>query len=143
MALKLKTDWILFTTILVMLFFGAVMLYSASSVMAQLKYGSSWHFFYRQLAWMAVAISVMMVLKRTNYRKLQNPAVAFPAVGIALMLLLVVYFADPNHHRWIRLGSVVGIQPRGHRSDFKRDWQRGERGRCRDSHGSRGESHSD
>ena len=111
MALKLKTDWILFTTILVMLFFGAVMLYSASSVMAQLKYGSSWHFFYRQLAWMAVAVSVMMVLKRTNYRKLQNPAVAFPAVGIALMLLFAVYFADPNHHRWIRLGPVMGIQP--------------------------------
>ena len=111
MALRLKTDWILFTTILVMLFFGAVMLYSASSVMAQLKYGSSWHFFYRQLAWMAVAISVMMVMKRTNYRKLQNPALAFPAVGIALMLLFVVYFADANHHRWIRMGSVVGIQP--------------------------------
>ncbi len=111
MALKLKTDWILFTTILLMVFFGAVMLYSASSVMAQLKYGSSWHFFFRQLAWMAVAISAMMLLKRTNYRKLQNPAVAFPAVGIALVLLLVVYFADPNHHRWIRLGPVVGIQP--------------------------------
>src|SRR5579872_3710296 len=111
MAQKLKTDRVLFITIVVMVFFGAVMLYSASSVMAQLKYGSSWHFFYRQLAWMALAISVMMVLKRTNYRKLQNPAVAFPAVGIALMLLFVVYFADPNHHRWIRLGSVMGIQP--------------------------------
>ena len=111
MALRLKTDWILFTTILVMVFFGAVMLYSASSVMAQLKYGSSWHFFYRQLAWMAVAITAMMLLKRTNYRKLQNPAVAFPAVGVALVLLLIVYFADPNHHRWIRLGPVMGIQP--------------------------------
>jgi len=111
MALRLKTDWILFMTILLMVFFGAVMLYSASSVMAQLKYGSSWHFFYRQLAWMAVAITGMMLLKRTNYRKLQNPAVAFSAVGIALILLFAVYFADPNHHRWIRLGSVVGIQP--------------------------------
>ena len=51
MAQKLKTDWILFTTIVLMVFFGAVMLYSASSVMAQLKFGSSWHFFARQLAW--------------------------------------------------------------------------------------------
>ena len=48
MAQKLKTDWVLFSTIVVMVFFGVVMLYSASSVMAQLKYGSSWHFFYRQ-----------------------------------------------------------------------------------------------
>jgi cell division protein FtsW len=110
MAQKLKTDWILFTTIVGMVFFGAVMVYSASSVMAQLKYGSSWHFFYRQIAWIAVAITGMMLLKRTHYRTLQNPAVAFAAIGIALILLLVVYFADGGHHRWLRLGPV-GIQP--------------------------------
>ncbi len=110
MAQKLKTDWILFFTIIVMVFFGTVMLYSASSVMAQLKFGSSWHFFYRQLAWMAVAMICMMLLKRMHYRTLQNPAVAFAAIGVALMLLLLVYFLDGDHHRWIRLGPV-GIQP--------------------------------
>jgi cell division protein FtsW len=110
MAQKLKTDRVLFITIVVMVFFGAVMLYSASSVMAQLKYGSSWHFFYRQLAWMAVAITAMMLLKRTHYRALQNPAVAFSAVAVALILLLAVYFIDGSFHRWIRVGPV-GIQP--------------------------------
>jgi cell division protein FtsW len=110
MAQKLKTDWILFFTIIVVVFFGTVMLYSASSVMAQLKFGSSWHFFYRQLAWMAVATICMMLLKRMHYRTLQNPAVAFAAIGVALMLLLLVYFLDGEHHRWIRLGPV-GIQP--------------------------------
>ncbi|HXA05950.1 MAG TPA: putative peptidoglycan glycosyltransferase FtsW [Bryobacteraceae bacterium] len=110
MAQKLKTDFILFTTIVVMVFFGLVMLYSASSVMAQLKFGSSWHFFGRQLAWMAVAIIGMMLLKRTHYRTLQTPAVAFAAMGVALILLLVVYFADGDHHRWLRLGPL-GLQP--------------------------------
>jgi cell division protein FtsW len=110
MALRLKTDWILFTTIVVMMFFGVVMLYSASSVMAQLKFGSAWHFFYRQLAWMAAAIAAMMLLKRTHYRKLHSPTVAFAAIGIAMMLLLIVYFVDGVHHRWIRMGPV-GIQP--------------------------------
>jgi cell division protein FtsW len=110
MAQKLKTDWVLFFTIIVMVFFGTVMLYSASSVMAQLKFGSSWHFFYRQLAWMAVAMICMMLLKRMHYRTLQNPAVAFAAIGVAMMLLLLVYFLDGDHHRWIRLGPV-GIQP--------------------------------
>lgn len=111
MALRLKTDWILFTTIVVMMFFGVVMLYSASSVMAQLKFGSSWHFFYRQLAWMAVAIVAMMLLKRTHYRKLHSPTVAFAAIGIVMMLLLIVYFVDGDHHRWIRMGSFFGFQP--------------------------------
>ncbi|HUJ23551.1 MAG TPA: FtsW/RodA/SpoVE family cell cycle protein [Bryobacteraceae bacterium] len=110
MAQKLKTDWILFTTIIVMVFFGAVMLYSASCIMAQLKFGSSWHFFYRQLAWMAVALSVMMLLKRMHYRTLQSPAVAFAAVGVVLILLFAVYLADSAHHRWLRMGPV-GMQP--------------------------------
>jgi cell division protein FtsW len=86
------------------------MLYSASSVMAQLKFGSSWHFFYRQLAWMAVAIVIMMLLKRTHYRTLQNPTVAFAAMGVALILLLIVYFVDGAHHRWLRMGPL-GVQP--------------------------------
>ena len=110
MAQKLKTDWVLFTTIVVTVFFGVVMLYSASSVMAQLKFGSSWHFFYRQLAWMAVAIVIMMLLKRTHYRTLQNPTVAFAAMGVALILLLIVYFVDGAHHRWLRIGPL-GVQP--------------------------------
>jgi cell division protein FtsW len=110
MAQRLKTDWVLFTTIVVMVFFGVVMLYSASSVMAQLKFGSSWHFFYRQLAWMAVAIVIMMLLKRTHYRTLQNPTVAFAAMGVALILLLIVYFLDGAHHRWLRMGPL-GVQP--------------------------------
>jgi cell division protein FtsW len=110
MAQKLKTDWVLFSTIVVMVFFGVVMLYSASSVMAQLKFGSSWHFFYRQLAWMAVAIVIMMLLKRMHYRTLQNPTVAFAAMGVALILLLIVYFVDGAHHRWLRVGPL-GLQP--------------------------------
>src|SRR5437016_602127 len=110
MAQRLKTDWVLFSAIVVMVFFGVVMLYSASSVMAQLKYGSSWHFFYRQLAWMAVAIVSMMLLKRTHYRTLQNPTVAFAAMGVALILLLIVYFLDGAHHRWLRMGPL-GVQP--------------------------------
>ena len=38
MAQRLKTDWILFFTIVAMVCFGLVIVYSASSVMAELKY---------------------------------------------------------------------------------------------------------
>ena len=112
MAQRLKTDWILFVTVLVMMSFGVLILYSASSIMAQLdpRYGSSWHFVLRQVEWAAVAVAVMMTLKKTSYRKFQNPAVAFCAMSVALMLLTVVYFVDSAHHRWLRAGSV-GVQP--------------------------------
>ena len=112
MSLRLKTDWILFFTVLVMASFGVLILYSASSVMAKLdpRFGSSWHFVSRQLEWGAVAVLVMMTLKKMNYRKLNNPAVAFCAIGLALVLLVAVYFIDSAHHRWIRVGPG-GIQP--------------------------------
>jgi len=112
MAQRLKTDWILFVTVLAMMSFGVLMLYSASSIMAQLdpRYGWSWHFVLRQMEWAAGAIAVMMTLKKTNYRKFRNPAVAFGAMSVALMLLAVVYFVDTAHHRWLRVGAV-GVQP--------------------------------
>ena len=113
MAQRLKTDWILFVTVLAMMSFGVLILYSASSIMAQLdpRYGSSWHFVLRQVEWAAAAVAVMMTLKKTNYRKFQSPAVAFGAMSVALMLLAVVYFVDAAHHSWLRVGNSVGVQP--------------------------------
>jgi cell division protein FtsW len=110
MPQTLKTDWILFGTVLAMVSTGVLMVYSASSVMSGLQYGSTWHFVARQAMWAVIAVSAMMLLKRTHYRKFQSPPVAFGAIGIVLILLVAVYFVDP-HHRWLRLGGPVGVQP--------------------------------
>jgi cell division protein FtsW len=113
MAQRLKTDWILFGTVLAMVSFGVLILYSASSIMAKLdpRYGSSWHFLVRQVEWAVVAVAVMMLLKKTHYRTFQHPAVAFGAIGIALILLVTVYFVDAGHHRWLRIWGPFGAQP--------------------------------
>ncbi len=112
MAQRLKTDWILFVTVLVMMSFGALIIYSASSISAKLdpRYQSSWHFVIRQLEWAVLSVIVMMALKKTSYRNYQTPGVAFTAIGIALMLLAAVYVLDAAGHRWLRLGPV-GVQP--------------------------------
>ena len=119
MAQRLKTDWILFITVVVMVFFGLLMLYSASSMMAQLKYGSSWHFVMRQLAWAVVAMVVMMALKRTHYRTAaESGGGVFGAVGVALILLLAVYFVD----RRITAGCAWGPSACSPRSWPSRRW---------------------
>ena len=111
MAQRLKTDWILFSTVVLMVLFGALMIYSASSVVADMRMGSSTYFAVRQLIWIAIAVPLMMFMKRLNYRKLQTPAVAFTAMALVMVLLAVVYFADPRQHRWIRFGPFGGLQP--------------------------------
>jgi len=110
MPQQLKTDKILFGAVLVMLSFGVLILYSASSVMAKVDYGSSWHFVIRQCEWAAVSIGAMMLLKTTPYRKFQRRAVAFSILGISFLLLVAVYFIDTAHHRWLRIGPG-GFQP--------------------------------
>ena len=112
MAQRLKTDWTLFTTVLIMVAFGLLILYSASSITARMdpRFGSSWHFVSRQLGWACVAVAAMMALKKTDYRRFQNPAVAFGAIGVVLMMLIAVFVLDPKSHRWLRLGGL-GVQP--------------------------------
>ncbi|HUS06468.1 MAG TPA: putative peptidoglycan glycosyltransferase FtsW [Bryobacteraceae bacterium] len=110
MAQKIKTDWILFFTVVVMVCFGIVVVFSASSVMAELKYKSSYYFISRQIFWAAVSFLVLMFFKRLDYRKFRNPVWAFAPLGVVLSMLLIAYFADPRRHRWISIGSV-GLQP--------------------------------
>jgi cell division protein FtsW len=111
MAQQLKTDWTLFGATIGMVAFGMVILYSASSVMAELKFGSDWHFVLRQCLWMIPSLAIMMALKRVPYRKFQNPTVAFAAIGLVLILLGIVFFVDSAHHRWLRVGPIIGLQP--------------------------------
>jgi len=113
MSQRLKTDWILFATVLLLVCFGVVILYSASSIMATLdpRFQSSWHFVIRQLGWAVAAVLVMMLLKKTPYRKYNNSAMAFGAIGISLLMLAAVYFVDSAHHRWLRFYGPLGVQP--------------------------------
>ena len=111
MAQRIQTDWILFTTVLCMLACGMLVLWSASSVMAENpRYGTSYHFLLRQAAWAIAAVPLMMYLKRKDYRVFNTPAWAFPPISITLVMLALVYQMDPRLHRWFRLGAF-SIQP--------------------------------
>lgn len=109
---KLKTDWILFLTILAMVGFGLVMLYSASSAVAELRYNvPPYYFVARQIAWAVVSFFVLMFFKRRDYHQLNTPAWAFSGIGIVLGMLVLVYFLDPRSHRWFQLKGLGSFQP--------------------------------
>ena len=73
---RLKTDWILFLTILAMVGFGMVMLYSASSAVAELRYTSrpiiSWC---ARLVWAVVSFLVLMYFKRLRLPRAEHAGV--------------------------------------------------------------------
>ncbi|MGA8027160.1 MAG: FtsW/RodA/SpoVE family cell cycle protein [Bryobacteraceae bacterium] len=111
MAQRLKTDWILFLTVLVMVCFGLVMVYSSSAIVAQLKYHvPSTYFFLRQLGWAIFSIAVLLYCMKRDYRQWNNPKIAFAALGVVLLLLLAVYVTDGVSHRWLKAGPF-SMQP--------------------------------
>jgi cell division protein FtsW len=109
---RLKTDWILFSAILVMTMFGVVMVYSASSGVAEMRYHvAPYYFVIRQIGFVLASFLVLMYFKRLDYRRLNTPAWAFSGLGIVLGLLVLVFFWDWKSHRWFKIAGVGSFQP--------------------------------
>jgi cell division protein FtsW len=112
MAKKLSSDRTLFTVAVALLGFGLVMVWSASSALAQERHGSAYFFLIKQAAWAVIGLMALVAALRLDYRKLRAPAVVYPVVIVATLLLIVVLFLKPvnDTHRWIRLGAL-SFQP--------------------------------
>lgn len=112
MARRLESDRILFGAVVILVLFGALMVFSASAVLASERFGSSYYFLVRQLVWAGVGLAAMVGAMHFDYRRLANPHVVFPALGLQSVLLVAVLFADRSHnaHRWLRFGPA-SFQP--------------------------------
>jgi len=109
-AQRLKTDWTLFFTVMVLACFGLVMIYTSSIPEIELRGHSSVYFVARQAVAMALGLLALMAIKRIDYRVLRQPLFAFGGLGVTLSLLIAAYFLDPKGHRWLRWGPLQ-LQP--------------------------------
>lgn len=112
MARQLQSDKILFAAVVGLVLFGALMVYSASAVMAADRYNHGDYFLIRQLAWAGVGLIAVAVLMHTDYKRMASPLVVFPALAVEFVLLVLVFFVDRSHntHRWFHVG-VASFQP--------------------------------
>lgn len=96
-------------TVAVLNVVGLVMILSASSVAALSSYGSSWHFFNRQLIWALVGALAFVVTARLDYRvwaRLSTPL----AIGAGALLIAVlapgVGIRVDGATRWLGAGAL-------------------------------------
>ncbi len=92
---------------------GLVMVYSASSVLADKRYLDSTYFVKQQLKHMAVGLSAMTLLACINYQKLQK--LVYPLLALLFITLLLVLVPGVGHKaggaaRWLKIFSF-SIQP--------------------------------
>jgi len=112
MSTRIQTDWPLFTAILMLLCFGLIIVYSASSVIAGVRFNKeTYDFALRQYIFASLGVLLMLILKRINYQSLRHPLFIFVPIGLVVLLLIGVLFFDPANHRWYRLPGGFKLQP--------------------------------
>ena len=107
-------DLPLVAVVLVLLFLGLAMVYSASGITALDANDDPSTFLAQQSAWAALGIGAMFVASRVDYRVLRFAAV--PLLLLALVLLGAVLVpgvgvSAGGATRWLRFGGSFGMQP--------------------------------
>ena len=113
MAKRVGVDkWLFFTT-LSLVVVGLAMVFSASAVVAQAKFGSPYSFLGRQALWALLGVVAMFLLMRVDYRRYNSKRFVYISMGVAIALLLGVFVLPGSHatHRWIRFGPFFTFQP--------------------------------
>lgn len=112
MAKRVGVDKWLFGITLLLVVIGLVMVFSASAVMANDRYGSPYEFVLRQAGWAVAGLVSMTLLMQVNYRHYNRTAFVFPAIGVTTLLLVGVFLLPASHatHRWVRFGGF-SFQP--------------------------------
>jgi cell division protein FtsW len=112
-AKKTSSFYLLVTVLVVLNLIGVVMVLSASSVLSIDLYHSPWHYFERQVLWLAVgsvAFVIALHADRHRWRRLGRPAV-FVAIALLLAVLVPGVGVRVNGAaRWLGTSSFQ-IQP--------------------------------
>ena len=85
-----EPDKSLLSAVIILIIFGLVMLFSASSVVSYSRYGNTYHYFIRQFFSVLFAFAAFYIISRIDYRVLKKFAVFFLFFSIFLLLLVFV-----------------------------------------------------
>ena len=102
----------LIMTVLALLGFGLIMVFSASTVVSAEVYGSQTSIFTRQLTFVVIGLVGLMVSMKIDYHFYERSTVIYSLLLLSLALLLYLLIAPGSGgvQRWIRIGPA-NFQP--------------------------------
>ncbi|HET6415927.1 MAG TPA: putative lipid II flippase FtsW [Polyangiales bacterium] len=105
-------DVTLAATLVGLIAFGVVMVYSASAVYANNMFGNGYHFLVRQTVFAALSFVVLIIFTRVNLGLLRRST--YPVLLLAILLMIAVALgfgrSAGGATRWLALGPV-NVQP--------------------------------
>ena len=108
-----KVDLPLTISVTFLLMVGMVMVFSASSMMANNKFGSMTYFFQKQMMWSAISLILMIVFSRIDYKTFKKHKLPILGIAVSIVLLagLFMFGIKVNGaRRWYDLG-LMNFQP--------------------------------
>ncbi len=110
---KKGTDLTLLTVVLILVVFGAVMVYDTSSVQGLKDFKDSYYYIRQQLVWVGVGLVSMIFFARFDYKKFK--VYSLPLILFSFLLLVAVFIptlgvSGGGAHRWLKIGPLT-IQP--------------------------------
>ena len=105
-----SVDFVLFSTILLLVAIGIVMVYSASSYTAFYNYNDSMYFLKKQLVAAIIGIAIMFFALKLDYHLLKKCTGILMLFTVLLLCLVFAFPATNGAKRWIYIGSQ-SIQP--------------------------------
>ncbi len=109
-----KVDTILSASIMFLLLIGLIMVFSASSMVAETRHGSMLYYFKKQFLWVFVSVLMLLAVSKYDYRKLKKNDLPIILIGISMLMLggLFILGSRINHSvRWYSFGGVLSFQP--------------------------------
>lgn len=108
---KGRPDVTLLGILIIMITFGLIMVFSASTPSAFYQHGNRFYFIKRQFIWTMLGFVAMFFMANMNYRIVKQWAGVFLIVSIVLMFLVPLIGVEVNGaKRWLGIGPVT-FQP--------------------------------
>lgn len=107
------TFWLLVSLVVILCLIGVVMVLSASSIVSLHQFGTPWHFFGRQLMWLALGTVGFLVALRVDHRRWRRlaPIAMYTTIGLLLVVLVPgIGVSASGASRWLGTASFQ-IQP--------------------------------
>lgn len=110
--LNSSIDFTLLIVLLILLAIGLTMVLSASSPKSLSDYGTSYHFFVRQLLFALLGLVAMMIISKIDYRFYQAFYKICWIISVILLALVLLIGTEVNDSkRWIYITDSLSFQP--------------------------------
>ncbi len=108
-----KNDYLLLTAVILLIFTGTLMVYSASAINANEKYHDAYYFLKREIVFALISIGMLFTMMKVDYHKYWK--MVYPLMGISIFLCMLVAIPGigvkaGGARRWLNIGGFT-FQP--------------------------------